>query len=188
MKLNFFLLLFLPFFSFGEVDFIPIDTVINKQSVDMIQSIFHNEPNRTDWTIYFNTPGGSVIDGIRLLPYFEKNNMTCIVDRAYSMGFLLFQACSQRYILPYGSLMQHDMTLGFQDEYTKIQSYMNYIRKLYNRLVNLQIKRIGITKKEFLQKIRNDWWMNAEESIKNNCADKIIPSLTDHILEKLEEF
>lgn len=180
MKLNFFLLSFLLFFlnfSYGEVDFIPIDTIINKQSVDMIQSIFHSEPNRTDWTIYFNTPGGSVSDGIRLLPYFEKYNMTCIVDRAYSMGFLLFQACSQRYILPYGSLMQHDMSLRLDDEYTKIQSYMNYLRKLYHRLVHLQIKRIGITKKTFLQNIRNDWWMNAEESIKNNCADKIIPSL-----------
>lgn len=188
MKLNYFLLFFLPLFSFGEVDFIPIDTVIDKYSVDMIQYIFNSEPNRTDWTVYFNTPGGSVSDGIRLLPYFEKNNMTCIVDKAYSMGFVLFQACSQRYILPYGSLMQHDMSLRLSDEFTKIQSYMRYLRKLYNRLVHLQIKRIGISKKEFLQKIRNDWWMTAEESIKNNCADKIVPSLTDQILEDLKEF
>ena len=93
------------------------------------------------------------------------------------MGFLLFQACSQRYILPYGSLMQHDMSLGFQDEFTKIESYMKYIHKLYHRLISFQIERIGISRKNFLEKIRNDWWMNAEESIENNCADKIIPSL-----------
>ena len=179
MKFTFFIFFFLSFFFLGssDLDFIPIDTVINKQSVDMIQSIFHSEPNRTDWTVYFNTPGGSVSDGIRLLPYFERNNITCIVDRAYSMGFLLFQACSQRYILPYGSLMQHDMSLGVQDEFTKIESYMSYLRKLYYRLVNLQSKRIGISRKIFLRNIRNDWWMNAEESIQQNCADKIIPSL-----------
>lgn len=182
MKLNFFLLSFLIFFinfTYGEVEYISIDSVIEKESVDYIQYIFHNEPNKTDWIVYFNTPGGSVSDGIRLLPYFEKYNMTCVVDRAYSMGFLLFQACSQRYMLPYGSLMQHDMSLGFRDEFTKIESYLDYIRKLYNRLVTLQIERIGISRKNFLQKIRNDWWMNAEESIKNNCADKIIPSILD---------
>ena len=179
MKFTLFIYFFLSFFflAHSELDIIPIDTVIHKESVDMIQSIFHSEPNRTDWTVYFNTPGGSVTDGVRLLPYFERNNITCIVDRAYSMGFLLFQACSQRYILPYGSLMQHDMSLGFQDEFTKIESYMRYIHKLYHRLISFQIERIGISRKKFLQKIRNDWWMNAEESIENNCADKIISSL-----------
>lgn len=179
MKFSFFLIsLFSSFFlGHSELDIIPIDTVIHKETVDMIQSIFHNEPNRTDWTIYFNTPGGSVTDGIRLLPYFERNNITCIVDRAYSMGFLLFQACSQRYILPYGSLMQHDMSLGIHDEFSRIESYFSFLRKLYYRLIDLQIKRIGISKKSFLKLIRNDWWMNAEESIKNNCADKIISSL-----------
>ena len=179
MKTTFFIFFLISFFFLGnsELDIIPIDTTIHKESVDMIQSIFHSEPNRTDWTVYFNTPGGSVSDGIRLLPYFERNNITCIVDRAYSMGFLLFQACSQRYILPYGSLMQHDMSLGFRDDFTRIESYMSFLRKLYYRLVDLQIKRIGISRKTFLRKIRNDWWMDAEESIKNNCADKIIPSL-----------
>jgi ATP-dependent protease ClpP protease subunit len=93
------------------------------------------------------------------------------------MGFLLFQACSQRYILPYGSLMQHDMSLGIHDEFSRIESYFSFLRKLYYRLIDLQIKRIGISKKSFLKLIRNDWWMNAEESIKNNCADKIISSL-----------
>lgn len=175
----FFLFFLFPFHVFSEFSYIPIDSVIQKQSVDDIITIFHNEPNRTDWNIYFNTPGGSVLEGIRLLPYFENYNMTCFVDKAYSMGFLLFQTCSQRYIFPYGSIMQHDMSLGIFDDYFKIKKYLEHIDKLYQKLIQLQIDKIGISRKNFIKRIQNNWWMNAEESISHNCADKIVPSMID---------
>lgn len=162
---------------FVRSEYISIDGLIHKISVDDIISQFQAEPDKNDWVVYFNTPGGSVTDGIRLLPYFENNNVTCVVDKAYSMGFVLLQKCSKRLMLPYGSLMQHDMYLGIQDNYTSIKSYMKYLTKLYNRLAKIQYKRIGISYELFLKKIKDNWWLNAEESVKENCADSIIPTI-----------
>ena len=73
--------------------------------------------------------------------------------------------------------MQHDMSLNLADEYPKIQSYLKYLSTLYDNMISKQIDRIGVSKKTFLEKIRDDWWMNATEAVRENCIDKIVPSL-----------
>lgn len=169
---------------FGMVfsqNIVSIEGPINKRSIDEVIYEFHTNPEENDWILYLNTPGGSVMDGARLLPYLESKNVTCVVDKAYSMGFLLLQACSDRVMLPYGSLMQHDMYLGFEDDYTKIKSYMEFLTKVYDRLTTMQYSRIGISKEEYLRKIKDNWWMTAEEAVEANCADRIVMTLNDVI-------
>lgn len=180
MKFKF--LLFCFFFGFVKSsEYISIEGPIDKRSVDSVVYEFQSNPQEKDWVLYLNTPGGSVMDGIRLLPYLENRNVTCVVDRAYSMGFLLLQACSTRLMLPYGSLMQHDMYLGFQDDYTKIKSYMEFLTKIYERLTGMQHTRIGISREEYLKRIKDNWWLTAEEAVKENCADGIVP-LIENVL------
>ena len=162
-----------------SAEIISIEGPINKRSVDEIIYEFHTMPQENDWILYLNTPGGSVMDGVRLLPYLENKNVTCVVDKAYSMGFLLLQACSKRLMLPYGTIMQHDMYLGFEDDYTKIKSYMEFLSGIYDKLTSMQYTRIGISKEEYLRKIKDNWWMTAEDAVQENCADDIILMLAD---------
>lgn len=174
-----FLFLLMWFGMVSSQGLVSIEGPVNKQSVDEVIYEFHTNPEENDWVFYLNTPGGSVMDGARLLPYLESKNVTCVVDKAYSMGFLLLQACSDRVMLPYGSLMQHDMYLGLEDDYTKIKSYVEFLTKVYDRLTKMQYSRIGISEEEYLRKIKDNWWMTAEEAVEANCADRIVLTLND---------
>ena len=163
----------------GRTDsLLSIDAPIDKFLVDSIRQQFIETPEQKNWTVYFDTGGGSVMEGNRLLPFFLENNVTCIVARAYSMGFFLLQACKHRYILPTGTLMQHDMFLVLADSFSRLKSYMNHIDRLHQYMVDIQTDRLNMTRSEFLEKIEHDWWMNATEALDTNCVDAIVPSLT----------
>lgn len=154
---------------------IPIVGVINDDLIHYVVE-FIKETDE-DIVFYFDTPGGSVTSGMKLLPYLQNTDSVCVVQSAYSMGFVLFQACSNRYMLPYGSLMQHDMYLGVRDDFHRIRSYLRYLERVYDKLIKLQIERIGISRQKFIQRILKNWWMTAEEAVEENCADAIVQSV-----------
>lgn len=177
-------ILFLFLFLWGNIlavgsmtkEIIPIVGVIDEELVQYVVERIKNTSSENT-VFYFDTPGGSVNSGMKLLPYLQNSNSVCVVQSAYSMGFVLFQACKKRYMLPYGSLMQHDMYLGVRDDFHRIRSYLKYIEKVYEKLLKLQIDRIGIPKDLFIQRILQNWWMTAEEAVDENCADAIIHSV-----------
>lgn len=149
--------------------------VINKHLVQDFNERVKEYPYEKNFVVHFNTPGGSVLDGMQLLPFFEKNNVVCIVSKAYSMGFVLLQACQVRKIEKYGSIMMHDMQMAFNHiEFSKLQSYLNFLSKIYEDLLLMQIKKIGISRENFLNKIRSDWWMDAKDALVHHCVDEII--------------
>ena len=136
---------------------------------------FYQLPIKENAIIYFDTPGGNVMDGLRILNAFMPfSNLTCVAFRAYSMGFTLFQACHNRYILPYSSLMQHQMQYGIVNEKMKLENYVKYIDNIDYTLSILQANKIGMSIELFKKKTMNDWWLFGQDIICNNCADKII--------------
>lgn len=69
------------------------------------------------------------------------------------------------------------MYLGVRDDFHRLRSYLQYLERVYEKLLKLQIDRIGISKELFIQKILQNWWMTAEEAVQENCADAIIQSI-----------
>jgi ATP-dependent Clp protease protease subunit len=131
-------------------------------------------PNKNNTYVYLNTPGGSVTDGMKIVSEIKKYNLSCVAETAYSMGFIIFQSCKNRYILPHGKLMQHQMAFGVSDQKSRVESYLDYINQMEREIIQEQTKRINITEEVFKQKIDNDWWLYGENAIKENCADEIV--------------
>ena len=159
-------------------DIININGYITKKTTDEFFNCVNEIRKKNyhvNYIIHFDTPGGSVLDGLRILDFIESNDVECRATRAYSMGFVLFQACKYRKIEKYGSLMQHDMKLNLHTiDYSNLKSYYIYISDIYNMLIQKQISKLGISKKNFMKKIKNDWWIGAKDALYYNCADEII--------------
>lgn len=130
--------------------------------------------------IYLNTNGGSVNAGLKLVNTIKdlhnKNIIVnCIADTAISMGFVIFQSCKGRYVLEHSTLMQHQISLSnIEGQIRNINSYFKFINNVQNKLNKIQADRIKISLEKFEEKIHDDWWLNSEESIKNNVADEIV--------------
>lgn len=155
---------------------------------DKLASKFIHELNKKDSKkqlyVYLDTNGGSVDSGNKIIEEIKKYKLDCIASKAISMGFAILQACDKRYITEYATLMQHQMSYGIVNEKEKIESYVNYIKQIDDKLTNLQVKKIKTTVSNFKKKTYNDWWLFGNNAVTENCADEIIdikcsPKLTN---------
>jgi len=147
---------------------------VNPESTHKFLVDLHNIKNKKNIYLFLDTNGGSVEDGNHIVNEVQKYNISCIANRAYSMGFVILQACQNRYITPFGKIMQHQISYGVANEKAKVESYVVLIQQVEQSLAEMQSAKIGIELEEFRQKTYNDWWMFGENAIKNNCADKVV--------------
>ena len=148
--------------------------VINSKNTNRFLHEFNLRENKNNLYLYIDSPGGSVEDGYKIITELIKYNITCIADKAYSMAFAILQSCNKRYMLPYGKLMQHQISLGLMNELGKIESYLKFINEMESELLKLQSEKIGITSDELKNRTNNEWWLFGNNAIKEKCVDKIV--------------
>lgn len=158
---------------------ITIKDAIDEETATTFLHKLNMLKNKEGIYVYLDTPGGSVESGNKILMEIQKYNLSCIADRAYSMGFVILQGCRNRYITHYGRLMQHQISYAIENEKGKIDSYGKFIDQVETELVGLQADRIQIPHDEFRLKTMNEWWMVGKYAIDNNCADKIVDVFCD---------
>lgn len=124
--------------------------------------------------VYLDTNGGSVSAGSRIVDEIQKYNLDCIAHRAYSMGFVILQACNKRYVTAYSSVMQHQISYGVANEKAKVESYVNFIDQIGEKLDKMQAKKIGLEYETFKKKTYNDWWLSGDNIIFENVADQVV--------------
>lgn len=173
--------------KFNTTNNIILKGEINEETTSKLIYNLNLLPHKNKTYLYLNTPGGSVEHGMKIVSEVKKYNISCVAETAYSMGFIIFQSCKNRYILPHGKLMQHQMALGFMDQKSRIESYMSFIDQMEDEIIKNQAQRINITEEEFKHKINNDWWLYGENTIRENCADEIVNiECTDALTRKTE--
>ena len=147
--------------------------VNSKMATDFIYNL-NKKNNKSDIYVYLNTPGGSVQEGMKIISEINKYGSVCIAEQAYSMGFAILQSCKERLILPHGSIMQHQISLGVSDEKGKIDNYMKYIDQIENHMTEIQSERVGLTSDAFKLKTMNEWWLYGENTVFQKCADRVV--------------
>lgn len=152
---------------------------ISKAIMD-ISNLHNSNPYIKEFYLVLDTPGGSVISGNQLIDYITYLNTTgitinCIAKKAISMGFVILQSCPGiRFALPSSILMQHQMSTLVVGNILNIESDIKYSKRLYEKMLIKQSLRIGIEPKLFLDKTRDDWWLDGEMAFENNVVDRLI--------------
>lgn len=173
--------------KFNTTNNILLKGEINEESSSKFIHDLNLLPRKNNTIVYLNTPGGSVTHGMKIVSEIQKYNLSCVAESAYSMGFIILQSCKERYILPHGKLMQHQMALGIADQKSRIESYLSFINQMEDEIVTMQANRINITENDFKNKINNDWWLYGNNAIEENCADEIVNiECTETLTKKTE--
>lgn len=166
-----------------DSNFVSVRGPITSDSISNVLSMLIDKVSSLDDSniyIYINSPGGSVDAGMQLVTYIESLKeqeivVNCIAENAMSMGFVIFQYCDNRYITQYATLMQHQMSLiNIKGKIKEINSYIEYINSMEDKINQYQATRIGLSFDEFNKKINNDWWLYSTNIIEQKVADKII--------------
>lgn len=182
--MNFFIpLFFLIFPLFGKtlktIELTPNNVLTIKDTIDEASASnfiydLNRYQNKSNIYVYLDTNGGSVDSGNKILREIQKYNMSCIAEKAYSMGFVLFQGCDKRYITRYGKLMQHQISYGIRNEKEKINNYARFIDEIDEEINLMQARKIKMDVEEFKYRTLNEWWTFGKNTLKYNLADKMV--------------
>lgn len=131
--------------------------------------------------VYIDSYGGSVAAGKRMVVELKARNVTCVVETAYSMAFVLVQACAHRLVRVSGSMMQHQISIAnLQGELGKVLSQVRDVERRGRWLDRMQADRLNLTEQAFVARVANEWWLDAESALTHRCADAIAPFVACH--------
>lgn len=143
-----------------------------------------SEDSEKDIHLYINSPGGSVTAGLAIydtMQFISCDVATYCIGQAASMGAMLLTAgaAGKRYALPNASIMIHQPLAGMQGTAEEILIHRNELRRVKDRLNNLQVKHTGKTLEEIEASTDRDNFMTAEEALEFNLIDKVVSKMGD---------
>lgn len=157
----------------------PIDA--HTASIVTAQLLFLESKSKDDITMYINSPGGSVTDGLAIydtMQYIGCDVATIVTGMAASMGSVLLAAgaAGKRYALPNAQVMIHQPLIsgGLSGQCTDIKIHADNLVKTRDKLESILSKHSGTAIETVHQACERDNYLSAEEALKFGLIDKII--------------
>jgi ATP-dependent Clp protease protease subunit len=141
--------------------------------------LLESEDSEKDISLYINSPGGSVTDGLAIydtMQYVRPDVSTICVGLAASMGqFLLCAgAAGKRFALPHSRILMHQPSGAMQGQAADIAIQAEQI--IY--LKRMMAERIALHTGQPLERIEadsdRDRWFTAEEACEYGFIDQVI--------------
>ena len=132
-----------------------------------------------DITLYINSPGGSVSDGLAIydtMQYIKPDVATVCIGHAASMGAFLLAggAKGKRYILPNAEVMIHQPLGGMQGQASDMAIAMRHMEKIKEKLTRYLAENTKQPYDTVLHDTDRDNWMSAKEAVSYGLVDKIL--------------
>ena len=157
----------------GDIDTESVNSAIlqlrHLQSLDADKEI----------TIYINSPGGSVSDGLALIDTMAALRCpirTVCMGTAASMGALIFASGSSRDMLPHARVMIHDPLIsgGVGGSALKLDAIAKDLMRTREVTAQILADCTGHTIEEIYEKTASDTYFSAQEALEWGLADRII--------------
>ena len=156
----------------GEIDRETVNDLID----ELLQ--FKHEDPEGEITMYINSPGGSVVDGLALYDVMQAISCpirTVCVGMAYSMGAILFAAGDRRDMLPHSKVMIHDpLVTHIEGSALHVETESRKLLDVRKAINGILAKHTGKTVKQIEAKTCKDTYFTAEQAVEFGLADNII--------------
>lgn len=151
---------------------VPIDTESVNQTLQ-----FLDEMTGPDIYLVLDSPGGSVVEGARLISYIEhsgKNIYTVCDNFCASMAFQIFEVGKKRYMADNAILMAHQASGGAQGTLENMSEMLNMFKKYIDRMDAKAASRSGIEYSKFKAMVANNVWVDTVDALDLKLADNMI--------------
>jgi ATP-dependent Clp endopeptidase proteolytic subunit ClpP len=136
-----------------------------------------NQDSNKPIFLLLDSPGGSVLTGARLISAMQTSKapiFTVCTNMCASMAFMIHQYGVKRFALDRAILMSHPATVGYEGDVDRISSFIGTIKRYTNKLEAEVAQRMGLSFQAYKQKIQNEYWVDAEDALKDNVVDQLV--------------
>lgn len=144
------------------------------------QLLYLSSVDERDISMYINSPGGSVVDGLGLVDtmnYISCDISTTCIGMAASMGSVLLSngAKGKRFVLPHSRVMIHSVSSGFQGHTADIKIEMEQTLKCQEDLYRILSKNCDKPYDEIERLCDRDRWYIGREAVEDlGIADTVL--------------
>lgn len=127
--------------------------------------------------LYLNTVGGEVDSGYELMDIIvESKTPVYIINTGYcySMGFMIYIAGDKRFATRNAKFLLHDGTTIVGDSSSKARDRMNFNDRIEARLRDAVLTWTKISKDEYDEHSRTEWYMFSDEAKSLGIVDAIV--------------
>lgn len=154
---------------------------VNQYMADVVkaQLLFLSSVDDEDITMYIDSPGGSVLNGLSMINTMHLckpdiktiNNGMCA-----SMGSVLLGAGTKgkRLMLPDARVMLHQVSSGMQGNIQDLRISLRESERFNNRLFELLGKYCDKDPEQVMEDSQRDLWLDAKEALAYGIIDEII--------------
>jgi ATP-dependent Clp protease, protease subunit len=155
---------------------------VNEHTANLVvaQLLFlaHEDP-KADVSLYINSPGGSVYDGLAIfdtIQFIKPDVATYGIGLQASMGAFLLSSGTKgkRFALPNSRIMIHQPSSGTHGKISDQEITLREGVYLKKRLNEILAKNTGQKISKIEKDVDRDFWMSAEEATAYGIVDKVI--------------
>ena len=158
----------------------PINDFVANAVIAQMLFLQMEDPKK-DISLYINSPGGSVTDGMAIydtMNFLKCDVVTYCVGQAASMATLLLAAGTEgkRYALPNSRVMMHQPTGGATGQTSDISIAAREILRWRERMNELIASHTKKTAEEIAADSDRDFYLTAQDALEYGIVDKVIES------------
>lgn len=146
--------------------------------VAQLLHLAYEDPNK-DISLYINSPGGSVYDGLAIydtMQFIKPDVATFGIGLQASMGAFLLSsgAKGKRNVLPNSRVMIHQPSSGTRGMVTDQEISLRESIRIKELLAELMAKNTGQKLAKVKTDMERDFWMDAKEAVSYGVVDKVV--------------
>lgn len=158
---------------------------VNDQTANIVVAqLLHlaYEDPKADISLYINSPGGSVYDGMAIydtMNFIAPDVATYGIGLQASMGAFLLSsgAKGKRFALPHAKVMIHQPSSGTRGKVTDMEIDLRESLGIKDLLAKILAKNTGQKLAKVKADMERDYWMTAEEAKKYGLVDQVLSKI-----------
>ena len=157
----------------------PVKAESTQECVRQLAEWSRIEP-ACDIEIVFNSPGGSVTDGMYLYDYIQTLRTqghkitTVALGMAASMAGILLQAGDTRVMGKESYLLIHEIAAGAIGKIGEIEDEVELLKLMTERVAAIFASRSNLTATQIKAKMRRkDWWLDSSHALRLGLVDAV---------------
>ena len=156
----------------------PVDTSM-AEIIKMELYYLESEDPNADITMYINSPGGSVVDGMAIydaMQYIKPDVRTIANGMAASMGSVLLTggAKGKRFAMPNAEIMIHQPSGGSQGKASDMEISWEHMKRTKDKMHELYVKHTNMDLDDVIQALDRDTWLTPDEAKELGIIDEVI--------------
>ena len=163
----------------NRIIFLGDEIIPEVANIIQAQLLYLQALSNDDITIYVNSPGGFISDGLAIydtMQFVKPDIQTVCTGMAASMAsvILCVGTKGKRKILPNAKVLIHQPWGGTMGTAADMTIEVNEINKEKQKIYEILAKHTGKTAEEISLDSQRDFWLNAKEALDYGCVDEIV--------------